>query len=468
MFQRFSVNFSILSIILDMVLTFCALSLAVVTRPFLPPFPFLIQIADIRIPTELYFITPILWVFAFFLSSVYDPKRIYKIVDEFLNVVLATGLAALLFAGLLYLGFRDFSRWLFIEFILISLFFSLGWRTIVRIIFKFTRFPTIKQRVLIVGAGEVGKQVGKIIQKNHLMGLQLIGYLDDDVSKNGHQIKILGNIASAHRIVVENKIDDVVIALPQRAYSQLNNLAATLHELPVQVRAIPDYFSLALYRATAEDFGGIPMINLRDPALNSFQRLVKRIFDLIIGSIITIFVLPLFGLIALAIKSDSAGSVIFRQDRVGDNGHVFRMYKFRTMVSNAESLQASVNTTNENGDIVHKSENDPRITRIGRFLRRTSIDELPQLFNVLKGDMSLVGPRPEMPWLVEKYEPWQRKRFAVPQGMTGWWQINGRSNKLMHLNTEDDLYYIQNYSLWLDIYILLKTPLVILRGTGAH
>ena len=467
MFQRFSLNFSILSIVFDMLLTLAALLLAVTLRPFLPPFPFLIPIPDVYIPFEIYIITPFIWSGAFFLSSVYDPKRTYRVIDEFLNVLLAIGLATLLFAGFLYIGYREFSRWLFVLFILLDILFLLGWRTLARIVFRFSHFPAIERRVLIVGAGEVGQRVGQMIQGNHTEGLQLIGYLGDG-RKQRNSPPLLGKIEDAYKTVIQEKIDDVVVALPQRAYGQLNDLVVSLHELPVQVHAVPDYFSLALYRATAVNFGGIPMINLRDPALNEFQRLVKRSFDLLFGSVVALLTLPLFGLIAVAIRSDSAGPVVFRQQRVGDNGRIFLIYKFRTMVENAEAMQADVNTTNENGDIIHKSADDPRITRVGRFLRRTSLDEFPQLFNVLKGDMSLVGPRPEMPWLVDQYEPWQRKRFAVPQGMTGWWQVNGRSNRLMHLHTEDDLYYIQNYSLWLDIYILLKTPFVILRGTGAH
>jgi lipopolysaccharide/colanic/teichoic acid biosynthesis glycosyltransferase len=182
---------------------------------------------------------------------------------------------------------------------------------------------------------------------------------------------------------------------------------------------------------------------------------------------LTLLCLPLMGLIALAIKLDSPGPVLFRQARVGENGELFHMLKFRSMVVNAEQLQTAVNEVDADGHLIHKREDDPRVTRVGRFIRRWSLDELPQFFNVLKGEMSLIGPRPELPWLVEKYEPWQRKRFAVPQGLTGWWQVNGRSDKMMHLHTDEDLYYIQNYSLWLDIYILLKTPWVILRGKGA-
>ena len=143
------------------------------------------------------------------------------------------------------------------------------------------------------------------------------------------------------------------------------------------------------------------------------------------------------------------------------------MFKFRSMVENADQLSVDTILKDSHGNLTHKVPNDPRVTRVGKFIRRTSFDELPQLINVLKGEMSLIGPRPELPALVKHYEPWQRKRFAVPQGITGWWQVNGRSDKPMHLHTEDDIYYVQNYSLLLDISILLKTIWVVLKGKGA-
>jgi exopolysaccharide biosynthesis polyprenyl glycosylphosphotransferase len=212
------------------------------------------------------------------------------------------------------------------------------------------------------------------------------------------------------------------------------------------------------------------MISLRDPALNEVQRLVKRIFDLVFGTASVMMLLPILTIIGLLIKLDSKGPIIFRQERVGENGRIFKMFKFRTMVPDADAHREVITEVDPNNGqfLFKKRPDDPRITHIGRFLRRTSLDELPQLLNVLIGDMSLVGPRPELPWLVDQYEPWQRKRFAVPQGMTGWWQVNGRSDKPLHLHTEDDLYYVQNYSIWMDLYILLKTPWVVLRGKGAY
>ncbi len=210
------------------------------------------------------------------------------------------------------------------------------------------------------------------------------------------------------------------------------------------------------------------MLNLRAPALNEYQRMVKRAFDVIVVLIGFPFMLPLLTLIALWIRLTSPGPILYRARRAGENGRVFDMLKFRTMVQNADQLLPQVAQRDEHGNLIHKIKDDPRVTPVGRFLRKTSLDELPQLINVLIGDMSLVGPRPEMPFLVEQYQPWQRKRFAVPQGMTGWWQIHGRSDKPMHLHTEEDLYYVQHYSIWLDLQIILQTIWVVLRGKGAY
>ncbi len=454
---------------MDACLTLLALYLAVVIRPFLPQFPYLVPVNQLTLSQTLYIIVPSVWVLTFLLSSVYDPKRIYKITDEVQTIVIAEAVAAMICAGILYLGFREFSRWLFASFVFINTVFILGWRVLLRMSFRLWHQPSRERRVLIVGAGKTGRSVGNLMQEYHWAGLNLVGYLDDNLQKK-NSLLILGSVADVRAVVEKHHIEDVVVALPQRAYGQINQLTMTLHDLPVHVRVVPDYFSLALYRASVDDFGGIPMINLRDPALNEVQRLVKRLFDLIVGGIMTLTISPILVIIGLLVKLDSHGPVIFRQERIGENGRIFKMFKFRTMVPNADSQRDQITEINpQNGRILFKKRpDDPRVTRIGRFLRRTSLDELPQLFNVLLGDMSLVGPRPELPWLVDQYEPWQRKRFAVPQGMTGWWQVNGRSDKPLHLHTEDDLYYVQNYSIWMDIYILLKTPWVVLRGKGAY
>jgi exopolysaccharide biosynthesis polyprenyl glycosylphosphotransferase len=246
------------------------------------------------------------------------------------------------------------------------------------------------------------------------------------------------------------------------------HLVMDLERLPVEVSVVPDYFDLAFFRTRMDEMFGFPLIRLRASAIEGGARMTKRLFDLVVAVPFLILSLPFFPLIALAIRIDTRGRVFLKQERIGENCQRFGMWKFRTMVENAELLHPEVVLETPEGQFVHKHRDDPRVTRVGRFLRRYSVDELPQLFNVIKGEMSLVGPRPELPWMVDRYQGWQRKRFAVPPGLTGWWQVSGRSDRPMHLHVEDDLYYIQNYSIWLDLHILYRTVGVVLSGKGAY
>ena len=469
MLRRFSTNFALFSIALDLTLVALALWISNSLRPYLNDLPFAEEILRPQaLPFLLYFIFPVIYVAILMLFSVYDGRRNLLAVNEIARLIFGSLLAGVALAGALYLSFREISRLLFIVFGSLAFSFTLSWRLLLRLTYWRSAGRQIHQRkVLIIGAGPVGRNLQKQIEKNNSFGLQVVGFLDDDSKKRLSQRDILGATNQARPLLIEMDVDDVVIALPPRAYERVNSLVAELHDLPVKVWVIPDYFHQALHQAVAEEFAGIPMLDLRAPALDDTQRLTKRAFDLFLS----ILALPFFALILLvigaAIRLDTPGPVLFQQKRVGENGRIFKMFKFRTMVQNAESLRHLVEEYDSSGNLIHKKPDDPRVTRVGRFLRRYSIDEVPNLLNVIKGEMSLVGPRPELPYLVERYKPWQRKRFAVPQGMTGWWQVNGRSDKPMHLHSEDDLYYVQNYSLWLDIQILLKTILVVLRGKGA-
>lgn len=472
MFKRLSLNYAILTMVLDVLATLSALALTNrLSSAWLdlvwPSHWFTNQVPFIAM--QHWPLVGLLWLLVFLLVSVYDPQRNYKAVDEFQHVLVAAGFASLALAGLLYLTNRELSRWLFFLFLAIDWTLLLGWRIVARIVFRVAHASNPAQRrVLVVGAGEVGCRVGTMIQDHAWAGLMLAGYLDDDARKQACGLPVLGTLDVAEDVIRTRKIDEVVVALPSRAWQRVNQLVATLHTLPVHVHVIPDYFAMTLWRAGVEDFAGIPMVDLRAPALNDYQRLIKRAFDLVIGVLAMLSALPAMLIAAIAIKYDSPGPVLYHQDRVGENGKIFRMHKFRTMVVDADRLAPQMVRQTADGKVTYKRKDDPRITRVGAFLRRTSLDELPQLLNVLKGEMSLIGPRPELPWLVDLYEPWQRKRFAVPQGITGWWQVNGRSDKEMHLHTEDDLYYVQHYSLWLDLLILARTVLVVLKGRGAY
>ena len=223
MFRRFSVNFAIFSIGMDACLTLLALYLAVVIRPFLPQFPYLVPVNQLTLSQTLYIIVPSVWVLTFLLSSVYDPKRIYKITDEVQTIVIAEAVAAMICAGILYLGFREFSRWLFASFVFINTVFILGWRVLLRMSFRLWHQPSRERRVLIVGAGKTGRSVGNLMQEYHWAGLNLVGYLDDNLQKK-NSLLILGSVADVRAVVEKHHIEDVVVALPQRAYGQINQL----------------------------------------------------------------------------------------------------------------------------------------------------------------------------------------------------------------------------------------------------
>lgn len=469
MLRRFSVDFAIFSICLDAILINLALWLAVQIRPSLSSLAWVAEIPrPFQIPIVLYPLFSLVWVLTLFYASLYDGHRNLRFWKELASLSIGSLLAITALAGLMYLSYRDLSRVLFINFATFAFGFLFLWRVLYRIAYKLGIVKGAQQRnVLVIGAGNLGREVEKQIKGYQILGFNLVGFLDDDQTKREKHSDILGSLDEVCQIIRERMIDDVVIALPPRAYSRVFRLISELYTLPVKVWMIPDYFELALYKTSIEEFAGLPLLGLRAPALSEYQRLTKRIFDLVITFLVLPFCLILMGIISIAIRLEGPGPVLFRQKRVGENGKIFEMLKFRTMQVNAEDQRHLVEHYDEHGRLVHKIPDDPRVTRIGRILRRTSLDELPQLFNILKGEMSLVGPRPEMPYLVQKYEPWQYKRFAVPQGITGWWQVNGRSDKPMHLNTGDDLYYIENYSILLDIQILIKTFWVIIRGEGA-
>jgi exopolysaccharide biosynthesis polyprenyl glycosylphosphotransferase len=476
MFKRFSTNYTALLYLLDLALIQIALQAAMKLR-FVLPFGITLDPAWpegwVHYPSPgLHVTAAVLWSISFLIAAVYSPRKIIFWVDEVQRLFLAHSMATFGLAGMLYLAKNELPRLTFLYFYLLVLVFLLGHRAALRAWYRLKPTnPTTLARILIVGAGRLGQQVAEEFQHREWPAIRLVGFLDDDPQKQETRIAglpVVGYCNEITRVVPDYAVDEVFVALPPQAHARLNSLVAWLWEQPVRVRVVPDYAGLACYGATIQSLGNITLIGLRDPVISDFDRFIKRLIDVFLSVLGLLLLSPIIVLTAIAIKLDSRGPVFYVATRLGENGQPFKMIKFRSMVDNADKMQLAIVQEDQRGQFLHKTRDDPRITQVGRFIRRTSIDELPQLFNVLKGDMSLVGPRPELPWLADKYQPWQRKRFAVPQGITGWWQINGRGEQPMHLSTEQDLYYIQHYSLWLDLQILWRTVAVVVRGKGAY
>ena len=446
------------------------LALALLLASWLRPFIWFgrpLSAENAQLGWPVYLIGLVIWAGSFLLLNVYNLQKNLRLADELQHLTTAHAAATLAFAGALYFSFRDVSRLQVLTFAMLAFVCLIIWRSIIRLILRaFGDRRYGARRVLIVGAGSVGREVARMVLEHRWTGLRLIGFLDDNPQADTAGQPHLGPLSQILAVIETQLVNEVIFTLPRRAHHQLANLVAQLQAYKINVRVVPDFFDLVFLRSVVEDFGGMPLVTLREPALDPLQRLIKRLFDLLLGALLLAPALPVMAVIALIIRLDSPGPVFFTQPRLGENGRVFKMFKFRTMIHAPNSPQPGP-VQEINGAIMHKFYDDPRVTRAGRYLRRTSLDELPQLLNILKGDMSLVGPRPELPWLVDKYQPWQRKRFEVPQGLTGWWQVNGRSDKPMHLHTEEDLYYIKHYSLWLDLQILWRTVKAVINRRGA-
>jgi exopolysaccharide biosynthesis polyprenyl glycosylphosphotransferase len=327
------------------------------------------------------------------------------------------------------------------------------------------------KRVVIVGAGEIGRTVMRTIVARPDLGYRVVGFVDDNPEKGYTDIgrfKALGPLDNLPTILDEERPDEVIITLPWMYHRKIMGIVRECERRGVRPRIVPDLFQMSLTQVNVEDLGGVPLIGVRTVAISKGALLVKRLIDVTVAAVGLVLCAPLFLLIALAIRLDSPGPIIFRQTRVGLRGRHFEMYKFRSMHVGAEEQQDMLADLNEADGPIFKIRDDPRLTRVGRILRRLSLDELPQLVNVLRGEMSLVGPRPPIPAEVEKYQEWHKKRLEAPPGMTGLWQVSGRSRLSFDEMVLLDIYYIENWSLWLDFKILMRTIPKVLLGEGAY
>lgn len=327
------------------------------------------------------------------------------------------------------------------------------------------------KRVVIVGAGEVGRRVIRTIVARRSLGYEIVGYVDDNPQKGDGEIgriKGLGPVDTLAQIVDAEAVDEVIITLPWTYHRRILSVLRECERRNLLARIVPDFFQLSLRQVEISDLGGVPMISIHEIAFSRTALLFKRIFDVVGALLALTFFAPFLALIALAIKLDSPGPVIFSQERVGEGGRRFHIYKFRSMRKGAEEELERLRELNEADGPLFKIREDPRLTRIGVFLRHTSLDELPQLLNVLKGEMSLVGPRPPLAVEVEQYQPWHKQRLSVPPGMTGLWQVSGRSELAFDEMVLLDIYYIEHWSPWLDFTILLRTIPKVVLGEGAY
>jgi exopolysaccharide biosynthesis polyprenyl glycosylphosphotransferase len=397
--------------------------------------------------------------------------RLDKMLDIFKKVFKAHCFASLSLLALLFFQKGEiFSRIFIVLFLSISGFILITEKLTIKALLSTVRRKGLNYRnILIIGTGMSALQATKLIEEYPEIGWRIIGYLmtrDIPLDSQIPQDKIIGNLTDLKRILEVKEIDEVIFTEAPTHFENFNELLWSCEEVGIKARLISDYFVLKFAKVVSDDFFGIPSLIFVSTPLNLTHLAVKRAFDMIGSICLLILFMPVLALIALAIKIDSPGPVFFRQVRMGVNGRQFQCLKFRSMVANAESIRDSLLSLNEQSGPVFKIKNDPRITRVGRILRKYSLDELPQLFNILKGDMSFVGIRPPLPSEVEQYDRWQRRRLSMKPGVTCLWQINGRNKVSFEEWMKMDLAYIDNWSLKLDFSILLKTIPAVLRGTG--
>ena len=313
------------------------------------------------------------------------------------------------------------------------------------------------KRCLIAGAGVCGAKVMEHIVGHPEVGFELVGFVDDDPQKKSvGDIPVLGTLDNLPRLVRDYQVEEVFLAIPSLPRNRQMDIIVRCDDTGVDFRIVSDIFGVITDQVKIDEVDEVPVIMLKDGRLSPTLAFIKRVMDIIITSLLMLPTLIVWPIIVILIRLDSRGAAIFKQERYGKDGRIFVMYKFRTMCVETPKFQEAP----ENPD-------DPRITRVGRFLRKYSLDEIPQLLNVFRGEMSMVGPRPEMPFIVEKYEEWQRRRLCVKPGITGLWQIVGRKKLPLYQNLEYDFYYIRNQSLMLDLIILWKTIPAVLFGKGA-
>lgn len=416
--------------------------------------------------------------FAVMLVFIYQANGLYRHVrgrawmEEI--TIIASGVAnstVILLAFYFLLQPRVTSRLMLVYVAALTVIFLALSRLIRHLVWVYLRSKGIGvQKVALVGMGDVGQAVLRSLVSRPELGYKVIGYLDDDPQRGENdlgRVVGLGKVENLENVVTAHGIDLVIVTLQWRHYDTILELVRLLRKLKVDMRFVPDIFQLNLRQVQFENLDGIPLLGINGvQKLKGTSRIMKRVLDLLIVILTAPVWLLIYAIVALAIKLEDGGDVIYKAGRIGENGREFDMLKFRSMIPDADKLRDEVF---EGQDPKHpKLVNDPRITRVGKFIRSSSIDEIPNLINVLKGEMSIVGPRPPIQDEVDKYENWHLQRLQTIPGITGLWQVSGRSEVPFDEMVLMDIYYIENWSVRFDLQIMLMTiPRVLLRS-GAY
>ncbi|HVG08333.1 MAG TPA: undecaprenyl-phosphate glucose phosphotransferase [Thermoanaerobaculia bacterium] len=404
-----------------------------------------------------------IWPVVFYFHGLYQSRRGKSRVDEVLTVAVAVLLATVLLLVVIFLyrpptpdgGYFTYSRAFLGLFALGDFLFVATARMVLRsVLLRIRQSNNNLQRILVVGAGLLGREITQKLLAHRELGFEVVGFLDDDQGKVGSSVlgvPVLGTLRQAEEVLAVGRIDQVFIALPLEAHRKMLQMLELMARECVEVKLVPDVLQYATLQATLEDVDGTPVINLSQVPLQGWNSMVKRSMDLLLAAAALVVLIPFFPLVALAIWLEDRGPIFYRQERMGLDGKPFMIVKFRSMRINAEATSGPV----------WAIKDDPRRTRIGTFLRHWSLDELPQIWNVLMGDMSIIGPRPERPTFVSEFKhkiPRYMLRHRVKAGITGWAQVHGwRGNTSIKKRIQYDLYYIQNWSLKLDFKILWMT-----------
>jgi Undecaprenyl-phosphate glucose phosphotransferase len=406
----------------------------------------------------------IVWGVSFRAFDLYRPRRIGSHLSEAADIAKASSMGALVLVAVMTFFFRgyDYSRIVIIYFWILSIVTVWFSRAIFREALRFARRHGYNLRyAVVVGSGELATTVVRRMRARPDAGIQILGVVGDKTQEI-EGVTRLGGYADLHAVLDSRTVDHVIVALAHEDQGRLGGLLDTVGDEPVTIHVVPDLFRFASLRGGVEEFEGMPFIHLRDSPLHGWNQVTKRAFDIVFALVVLVGFSPLFGLLAAGIRLTSPGPVLYRQERMGLDGQRFNMLKFRTMRMNAEAETGPVWTATD----------DPRRVRFGAFLRRLSLDELPQFVNVLRGEMSVVGPRPERPVFVERFRqtvPGYMLRHKVKAGLTGWAQVHGlRGNTALDKRIEYDLEYIERWSLGLDLKIIALTIVRILFERNAY